>query len=118
MNDDLNIIRPAVWADQEQGVLLAEVAGDVDLRHAEAFQRSLMSLVEKGPKVLVVDLTDVPYMDSSGLASLVKCLLRSGQKGVSMRLCGLSRRVSSVMEISRLNKAFSIFASRQEAIQG
>jgi anti-sigma B factor antagonist len=98
-------------------VLLAQAAGDVDRRHAEAFQQSLLSLVEKSPKVLVVDLTEVAFMDSSGLASLVKCLLRSGQQGVSLRLCGLNPRVNSVMEISRLNKAFSIYPGRQEATQ-
>lgn len=116
MNDSVNPIRQVVWADQGRGVLLAQAAGEVDLRHAEAFQQSLLSLVERGPKVLVVDLTEVPFMDSSGLASLIKCLLRSGQRGVSLRLCGLNPRVSSVMEISRLDKAFSIFPGRQEAI--
>lgn len=117
MNDSRNPIRQAGWADQERGVLLAQAAGDVDLRHAKAFQQSLLSLVEKKPKVLVVDMTEVPYMDSSGLASLIKCLLRSGQQGVSLRLCGLTRRVISVMEITRLDKAFSIFPGQQEAMQ-
>jgi len=64
----------------------------------------------------VVDLSGVGYMDSSGVASLVKLLARVRRRQVDLKLAGMTRRVRSVFEITRLDTVFEIFASVQEAL--
>ena len=66
---------------------------------------------------IVVDLSGVPYMDSSGVASLVKLLARIRKTGIELRLCGLTDRVRSIFEITRLDSVFQIYPSQQEALE-
>ncbi len=93
-----------------------EVAGDVDLSVSAAFQQSLLQVLDKKPQRVVINLQAVPYMDSSGVASLVKLLARVRKSEAILRLVGLSERVRSVFEITRLDSVFEIFATEAEAI--
>lgn len=102
---------------QEGRALIVEVVGDVDLHRSAEFQQSLMKLLDGAPRQIVIDLDQVPYMDSSGVASLVKLLTRTGKAGVDLKLCRLSDRVRSIFEITRLNKVFPICESIEEALR-
>ena len=61
-------------------------------------------------------LADVPYMDSSGVASLVKLLSRARKSGSELALANLNDRVRSVFEITRLDSVFRICGSEEEAL--
>lgn len=101
------------WVDSNA---IVEVAGDIDLSRSSAFQHDLMLLFEKKPARIIVDLSGVPYMDSSGLASLVKLLSRSRKSGIPVSLAGLTERVRSLFEITRLERVFEMHASIAEAL--
>ena len=101
---------------QEKDSLVVEVAGDIDLRRSLEFQQSLMKLLDRGARRIVLDLAGVPYMDSSGVASLVKLLSRVRREGMDLKLCRLTERVRSIFEITRLDTVFPICASLQEAV--
>ena len=101
------------WADRNA---IVEVVGVMDLPHSSAFQEELMVLLEKNPGRIIVDLSRVPYMDSSGLASLVKLLSRSRKKDIVVSLAGLTGRVQSLFEITRLEKVFEMHATIAEAL--
>ncbi len=101
------------WADRNA---IVEVVGAIDLPHSGAFQEELMVLLEKNPGRIIVDLSRVPYMDSSGLASLVKLLSRSRKKDIDVSLAGLTGRVQSLFEITRLEKVFETHATIAEAL--
>jgi anti-anti-sigma factor len=96
---------------------VVEAAGDIDLGRSQEFQQALLALVEENPKRIVVDLSGVPYMDSSGVASLVKLLSRVRKIGSSLYLVGMNDRVRSIFEITRLDKVFDIRKSQQEALE-
>jgi len=95
---------------------VVQVVGDVDLNRSAEFQRALLDVLADCPGKIVVDLSGVPYMDSSGVASLVKLLSRARRTGVSLYLVGLNDRVRSIFEITRLDSVFDIFATEQEAL--
>ena len=102
--------------ERRNGAIVVEAAGEIDLRRSVAFQQRLLGLLDEKPQVLVIDLSDVGYMDSSGVATLVKVFSRANRTGTDLRLCGLSDRVRSLFEITRLDSVFSIYPDRQEAL--
>ena len=105
------------WIGPENDTAVVEAAGDIDLHRSAAFQRGLMEVLSRRPRRIVVDLSGVAYMDSSGVASLVKLLARVGREKVDLRLAGLTARVRSVFEITRLDTVFEISSTAQEALQ-
>ena len=72
--------------------------------------------MDHDPRRIVVNFTDVAYMDSSGIATLVKVLSRTRRSRMALILCGLNERVRSLFEITRLDTVFSILATEQEAL--
>lgn len=97
-------------------VAVVDVAGEIDLACSTRFQKSLKAVLEKGPDRLVINLAGVTYMDSSGVASLVKLLSRARKMGMQLRLAHMNDRVGSVFEITRLNTVFDIYETEQEAL--
>ncbi len=102
---------------QEGDAVVVEAVGDIDLQQTVEFQQSLSKLVAQAPGRIVINLADVPYMDSSGLASLVKLLSQVRRANIDLRLCCLSERVRSMFEITRLESVFEICSSEREALE-
>ena len=97
--------------------VVVEAAGDIDLKASHEFQQALLAVADGNPKRIVVDLSQVPYMDSSGVASLVKLLSRARKIGASLHLVAMNDRVRSIFEITRLDKVFDIRKTQQEALE-
>jgi anti-sigma B factor antagonist len=95
---------------------VVDMQGDVDLSRSSEFQQSLLGVMDQRPERIVVNLAEVPYMDSSGVASLVKLLSRARRQQVGLRLAGLTDRVRSIFEITRLDGIFDIHATVEEAL--
>lgn len=92
------------------------LGGDIDLRQSPTFHAALVEIVGERPRRLILDLSEVPYMDSSGVGTLVEIFRRvSAYKG-KMILFGLNPRVRSVFEITKLDKFFTIVENRDQAI--
>src|SRR5437588_1806547 len=83
--------------------------GEIDLHVSPSITASLNEMIEKKPKRLVVDLSEVTYIDSAGLAALIQAMQKlEGYRG-KFRLAGLQETVRSIFEISRLDQVFQIF---------
>ena len=65
---------------------------------------------------MLIDFSDVGYIDSSGLATLIEMLQRLKKSGGKLCFSSMSEKVKNVFEITKLDKLFSIFDSRQEAL--
>ncbi len=96
------------------GVVLTP-SGEIDLARSPSMRAQVANAMKAKPKRLVVDLSGVPYMDSSGVATLVEALQGTRKIGAKLVLCGLTPRVRSILEISRLDTVFSIVADRTAA---
>lgn len=77
-----------------------------------------MALVNKKQFNLLVDFTDVTYMDSSGVATLVEALQLTHKNKGKLRLYKLRQAIRDVFELSRLDKVFDIYEDEQSALQG
>ncbi len=102
---DQNIL---VKTDVAPGVVVIHPSGDVDMSRSPDLRTAIRSAQENRPPKLVVDLSDVAYMDSSGLATLVEAMRTSKSNNTAMVLCGMHDKVRSIFEIARLNQFFTI----------
>ena len=116
MAEVTNPVRNVRWLGSDENVVVVEAEGDIDLHRSAAFQQALLEPLSRHPQRMVVDLSRVSYMDSSGVASLVKLLSRVRRQNVDLKLAGLTPRVLSVFEITRLDTVFEIYPSQQEAL--
>ena len=93
-----------------------ELHGDIDLNEKPKVAAQLEPLIERQIRGIVIDLSQVPYVDSSGLAIFIDALQRVRQYGGNLALAGLQENVRLVFQISRLDKVFSIFNDSQSAL--
>ena len=100
----------------EQAVAV-DLRGDVDLHRSPALRATLARLIEENPVRLVLNLTEVGYMDSSGVATLVEALQRIQRKQGRLQMHSLTPRVRSIFEIARLETIFEIYSSEDEALR-
>jgi anti-sigma B factor antagonist len=101
---------------REAAAVVLDLKGDVDLHRSVGLRASLLEVLNEKPALMVVNLGEVDFMDSSGLATLVEALQVSRRHGIDLRLTGMRPRVRSIFEISRLDGIFRIFGSEQEAL--
>ena len=93
------------------------LSGDVDLHQSPNLHARLVEIAGERPKRLMLDLTDVPYMDSSGVGTLVEVFRRVSAYNGKMVLFGLNSRVRSVFEITKLDRFFTICESEEQAVE-
>jgi len=93
-----------------------ELRGDIDLNEKPKVAAQLEPLIERQITGIVIDLSQVPYVDSSGLAIFIDALQRVQQYGGKLALAGLQDNVRLVFQISRLDKVFPIFVDSQSAL--
>jgi anti-sigma B factor antagonist len=91
------------------------VQGEVDLRSAPLLRERLLDWVKRSTGTVRVDLSQVPYMDSSGVGTMVFVKRETERAGRRIVLIGLQPRVRSVFEITHLDKFFTIVHSTDEA---
>jgi anti-sigma B factor antagonist len=103
----------------EVGFLL-KLKGDVDMNTSSEVRLALAEVFAPGVvgmKALLVDLSQVRYMDSSGIATLVETMQNCMKKGARLRLVELSPSVRDVFELARLASVFEIFPTASDAIK-
>lgn len=89
--------------------------GDIDLSRAPAFRVEVAKCINNSTGAVFIDLSQVPYMDSSGVATLVEALQMTNRSGVKLALYGLQERVRSIFEIARLDTVFKITETFDQA---
>ena len=92
--------------------------GEIDLHVSPSVTASLNQMIEKKPQRMVVDLSEVTYIDSAGLAALIEAMQKVEGYGGKFLLAGLQETVRSIFEISRLDQVFQIFPDAEAALAG
>lgn len=96
-------------AQQTGDELRATIVGEIDLHSSPRLRSKLLELDTKGnPKRIVLDLSGVPYMDSSAIAVLVELLQRIRKRNGQIVLSKPQPRVKGLLEIARLNTIFTV----------
>src|SRR4029453_16929985 len=92
--------------------------GEIDLHVYPAVRASLNAMIKKKPKRLVVDLSRVTYVDSTGLAAFIRAMQKVEAYGGKFSLAGVPETVRSIFEMSRLDQVFKIFPDVDTAMSG
>jgi anti-sigma B factor antagonist len=82
--------------------------GEIDLHVSPDIERVLMSMISKRPPHVVVDLSAVTFIDSSGLAVLIHALQNIQEYGGKLLLSGITEDVRSIFKMARLDQVFVI----------
>ncbi|MFQ5863802.1 MAG: STAS domain-containing protein [bacterium] len=91
--------------------------GEVDLYSSPKLRKKLIELTEAQTRAILVDLSNVKYMDSSGVATLVEALQKVGKYGGKLKIASLRAAVKDVFELSRLDKVFDIYDTTEDALE-
>ena len=97
---------------------IVALRGEVDLHNSPVVRTALLKLLEdKKPSRLVINLAEVPYVDSSAIAVLVEALQKMRKLGGKIYLVQLQPRVQGLLEIARLDSIFVVTATEADALK-
>jgi len=92
-------------------VLSSRITADI----APSFKEGIINYVNKGSRKIVLDMSEVTFIDSSGLGALIGCIKVIGDDG-ALVLYGARDAVVSMFKLTRMNKVFPMYASQEEAV--
>jgi anti-sigma B factor antagonist len=106
-------------AEQNGAAVVRPTSPRVDLEVAGEFRAALVQLIDSGHRRLVVDMSDVNFVDSSGLGALVSALkaLKVLKGGGDVRLANVQPPVVALLEIIRLHRVFASYPTVDQAVQ-
>lgn len=88
----------------------------LDASNSEKFKKSIAETLASHAKV-VIDLSRVEFVDSSGCGALLSCLKQVGDGGGKLNLCGVQKNVERLFELVRMNRIIDIFPTREDAVR-
>ena len=97
---------------------ILDIDGNIDLHSSPEVRNFILEALRKSGPRLLLNLTGVRYIDSSGVASLVEGLKLARERKCRLALYGLSTLARQVLELSRLTRFFEIYADEAAALAG
>ncbi len=101
---------------QHEEVVIFDLDGDFDSRSAGRAKEEIRSAIIEGDTNVIINLQNVPYIDSAGLGTLVSALKTARERGGNVWLAGLTAQVKMVVELTRLHFVFDIFDDVESAL--
>lgn len=93
---------------------ILELNGPLTAANGPTFQNAMRR--EEGAETVILDFSEVPYVDSAGLGLLVTAYVTRQKSGRKMVLSGINSRVRKLFEVTRVTSLFLIFSTPEEAI--
>lgn len=105
-----------IAVDKVGDVSVAAIPVDeLDASNAGEFKRDIAPVLQTNTK-LVLDLSRLSFVDSSGLGAMLSCLRQLTARSGDLKLCGLSKQVRALFELVRMHRIFDIYGTREEAV--
>src|SRR5580700_1854903 len=99
-------------------VIVLDLKGKVTLGQGdELLKDKVNSLVNQGHRKIVLNLADVPYVDSAGLGEIVRTYTTVSRQGGSMKLLNLTKRITDLLAITKLLTVFETFEVESDAVR-
>jgi anti-sigma B factor antagonist len=99
-----------------KGAVVLAIHGDADLHTANELRDRLTEAIEEGPRLLVVDLSDVTFLDSMALGVLLGGMKRLRLQGGQLRLVVPATDLRRIFEITLLDRVFTLSPTRADAL--
>lgn len=100
------------------GVVVLDLHGKILIGEGDdALRDAVTKLVDGGATKLLLNLGDVPYVDSAGLGEIVRCYTTVSRKGGSLKLINLTKKIEDLLSITKLLTVFEVYESEDEAVK-
>lgn len=94
-----------------------DIKGEINAYAEDELMKPYAQVTEDGADNIILNFTDLEYMNSSGIGLLVTLLIRVQRQGQQLLAYGLSDHYRQIFELTRLNEAITIYESEDEAVQ-
>jgi anti-sigma B factor antagonist len=94
------------------------IKGDVTAASEDVLMEAYQEAVADGATAIILNFTDLEYMNSGGIGLLVTLLVRANRNGQSVLACGLSDHYRQIFELTRLDEAIAIHDTEEDALRG
>jgi anti-sigma B factor antagonist len=99
-------------------VMVLDIKGKITLGEGdEQLKDKVNSLVNQGHRKMVLNLAEVPYLDSAGLGEVVRAYTTVSRQGGSLKLLNLTKRITDLLSITKLLTVFETFDSEDDAVR-
>jgi anti-sigma B factor antagonist len=99
-------------------VTIVDLTGKMTLGEGDELLRDKVnSLLHQGMKKIVLNMAEVPYIDSAGLGEIVRTYTTVSRQGGQMKLLSLTKRITDLLSITKLLTVFETFDSENDAIR-
>ena len=99
-------------------VTVLDLKGKITLGEGdEQLKDKVNSLVNQGIRKMLLNLADVPYLDSAGLGEVVRAYTTVSRQGGSLKLLNLTKRITDLLSITKLLTVFETYESENEAVK-
>jgi anti-sigma B factor antagonist len=103
--------------EQIDSVMILTIKGRLDASNSTELKTKISSLIDENKKSILVDMSGVDFVDSSGLGSLVTCLRSVAQAEGKLKITSLQHNPKNLFETTRLDRVFEIFDDRKSALK-
>ena len=100
-----------------ENVVVLDLKGKLTIGEGDALlKETIQKLIDQGHNKLLLNLEDVPYVDSAGLGEIVRTYTTVSRQGGSLKLVNLTKRITDLLAITKLLTVFDTFESEAEAV--
>jgi anti-sigma B factor antagonist len=116
-HERLFLVNFSVKIRQQDQVALVDVSGHLTFFEVSALRDSIQSLLKAQRKNILLNLSGLLYLDSSGIGELARMYVAVVKQGGAMKVIGLTPKVEEVMKITHLSQVFQEFPDEQSALR-
>lgn len=107
----------SIASREVDGVTVLDLSGRITLGEGSVqLREAIRDLISKGSKNILLNMSDVNYIDSSGLGELVSAFTTAKNQSASLKLLGLTKKVKDVLQLTKLYTVFDIYDDEASAI--
>ncbi len=100
-----------------ENVVVLDLKGKLTIGEGDALlKETIQKLIDQGHNKLLLNLEEVPYVDSAGLGEIVRTYTTVSRQGGSLKLVNLTKRITDLLAITKLLTVFDTFESEAEAV--
>ena len=107
-----------VAQQEKNGVSIFHIRGEINIDNVSGLKKIFQELIDKKPGGVLLNFSQVGYIDSMGISSLIELAKKLREVEGQLAFCDLSPKIRSIFSITRIDKMFNLYDSEQEALRG
>ncbi len=101
---------------ESKSIPIIEISGEVDLYNTKDLKDLFDQMIKKGNYKIVLNLKNVPFMDSSGIGTIVTSMYKLRKYDGNLKVCNLYGSVAKVFNLTKINTNIEVFPEEEDAV--